>query len=144
MTGLWTMLFLAGVTAVFLLLTPELVGLFTSEPGALAIGIEALRTLSYGYVFYAWGMATIQGFNGAGDTWTPTWMHLACFWALEIPLAWSLAHRAGLGPQGVFWSVCLSESALAVLGVLLFRRGRWKTTRLAPDAPTPRTGSGAP
>jgi hypothetical protein len=33
----------------------------------------------------------------------------------------------------VFWSVCIAESTLAIVGVLLFRRGRWKATRLAPD-----------
>jgi len=84
-------------------------------------------------VLYAWGMATVQGLNGAGDTRTPTWMNFACFWVLEIPLAWGLAQPGGLGPAGVFWSVCIAESALALLGITLFRRGRWRETRLAPD-----------
>ena len=78
-------------------------------------------------------MATIQGFNGASDTLTPTWIHFFCFWMFEIPLAYLLARPLGWGPSGVFWSVCLAESALAVVAVLMFRRGRWKTARIAAD-----------
>jgi Na+-driven multidrug efflux pump len=133
LTGLYTMTFLALVTVAFLSLAPQLVAIFTSEPEASRIGVQALRILSYGYVLYAWGMATVQGFNGAGDTLTPTWMHLFAFWLLEIPLAWSLAGPAGWGPQGVYWAVCISESVLALTGIALFRLGRWKRTRLAAD-----------
>jgi len=60
-------------------------------------------------------------------------MHFFCFWLFEVPLAWILARPLGLGPEGVFWSVCVAESLLAVVGVLLFRRGRWKAARIAPD-----------
>lgn len=136
LTGLYTMGFLAVVTVAFLSLAPQLVGIFTSEPASHAVGVRALSILSYGYVFYAWGMATIQGFNGAGDTRTPTWIHFFCFWILEIPLAYTLAHPAGLGAEGVFWSVCIAESSFAVIGVLLFRKGKWKETKIAADIPT--------
>ena len=133
LTGFYTMSFLAVVTGVVVVGAPRLVALFTSHPETAAVAVTALRTLSYGYIAYAWGMATVQGFNGAGDTMTPTWMHLFCFWLLEIPLAWSLANALGFGPPGVFWSVCIAESSMAVLGVILFRRGTWKTARIAAD-----------
>ncbi len=133
LTGLYTMGFLALVTIVFLSLAPQLVGIFTTDPEVSRIGIDALRTLSYGYVFYAWGMATVQGFNGAGDTRTPTWIHFVAFWMVEIPLAWTLAGPLELGPSGVFWSVCLSESLLALIAIAMFRRGSWKHARVAAD-----------
>lgn len=139
LTGFYTMSFLAAVTAVFVLFAPGLVSIFTDQGPTAAIAVTALRILSYGYVLYAWGMATVQGFNGAGDTVTPTWMHLFCFWLFEIPLAWVLAHPAGLGAPGVFWAVCLAESALAIVGIILFRRGGWKTARIADDIATPRS-----
>jgi hypothetical protein len=45
----------------------------------------------------------------------------------------------------VFWSVCIAESSLAIAGVLLFRRGRWKETELVADvgARTDAIGAGA-
>lgn len=133
LTGLYNMVFMLVVTALFLALAPTLVSIFTTNPATHEVGVRALRTLAYGYVFYAWGMVLAQAFNGAGDTRTPTLLNLVCFWGLQIPLAWFLAGRAGFGPDGVFWAVCASESVLAVAAFILFRRGRWKDVQLAPD-----------
>lgn len=133
LTGLYNMVFMLCVTALFLALAPALIAIFTDNPATHEIGVRALRTLAYGYVFYAWGMVIAQAFNGAGDTRTPTYLNFFCFWCLQVPLAWTLAHPFGLGSDGVFWAVCGAESVLAVAALLLFRRGRWKTVQLAPD-----------
>lgn len=37
-----------------------------------------------------------------------------------------LARALGLGPLGVFLAITLAESLLAVVGLLVFRRGAWK------------------
>jgi len=67
-----------------------------------------------------------QAFNGAGDTNTPTLLNLLCFWVFQIPLAWLLAFRFGLGPNGIFMAIPIAQSMLAVAGVFMFRRGKWK------------------
>jgi len=64
--------------------------------------------------------------EGAGDTVTPTWINLGCYWLFQIPLALGLARAAGLGPLGVFLAITIAESLVAVVGILVFRRGRWK------------------
>jgi Na+-driven multidrug efflux pump len=71
-------------------------------------------------------MVLTQAFNGAGDTWTPTVLNLGIFWAVEIPLAYGLAHHTPLGPAGVFVAITLCFSALAGISALVFRRGGWK------------------
>ena len=129
-TGTWTMMFMAIVTFLLVAFTPQVIGVFTKDPAAKAIGVQALRTISYGYVFYAWGMVTLQAFNGAGDTNTPTGISLVCFWMFQIPVAWFLALRAGWGPSGVFWAIALSYSLEAVIVLILFRRGRWKRKKV--------------
>lgn len=126
LTGLFNMAFLALVMAAFLAAPHPLVAIFTDDPAVLDIGAQALRIISLGYVFYAWGMVMTQAFNGAGDTMTPTWINLGSFWALQIPFAWWLATPDLLGPAGVFWAVALAESVLAVWCVLVFRQGKWK------------------
>jgi putative MATE family efflux protein len=126
-TGWWTMAFMALVTLVFVTWTPQIIGVFAEDAETRAVGVRALRIISYGYIFYAWGMVTMQAFNGAGDTMTPTWINLVCFWLFEIPLAWILAKQLGWGPEGVFWSIALSYSQSAIGGLYLFRRGSWKS-----------------
>jgi putative MATE family efflux protein len=125
-TGLYNMVFLIGVALVFIVWPERLVAVFTSDPAVQALGATCLRVVSYGYGFYAWGMVMIQAFNGAGDTKTPTWINLFCYWMFQIPLAIGLAKGLSLGPLGVFLAITIAESVVAVVGVLAFRRGRWK------------------
>jgi putative MATE family efflux protein len=127
LTGVYNMFFLGTVAVVFILFADPLVGLFSPDPAVRAMGATSLRVISYGYVFYAWGMVLVQAFNGAGDTTTPTWVNLFCYWLFQIPLAWTLARTAGLGPTGVFAAITIAESLVTVVSVMLFRRGRWKT-----------------
>jgi len=75
-------------------------------------------------------MVLTQSFNGAGDTWTPTFINGFIFWTFEIPAAYVLSSVLGLGPQGVFLAITLAFSGLAVVSALLFERGRWKTKQV--------------
>ena len=129
-TGMWNTVFMAMVTVVFVSFAPQIIRIFTSDPEIVPIGVESLRIISYGYVFYAWGMVMMQAFNGAGDTATPTWINLFCFWLFQIPLALVLAFSMGVGPTGVFVAIAASYSLSAIVGVVLFRRGKWKQQKV--------------
>src|SRR5881628_410250 len=124
------MVVLGTVGVLFILLAGPIVGLFTHDPVAWPTGAVGLRTMSFGFVFYAYGMVLTQSFNGAGDTWTPTFINLGCFWLWEIPLAYLLARHAGLGPRGVALAVTIAFSTVAVVSAVIFRRGRWKLRRV--------------
>ena len=75
-------------------------------------------------------MVLTQSFNGAGDTWTPTFINVFIFWVWEIPLAWALAFRTTLGARGVPAALAIAYSTLAVVSATLFRQGRWKRTKI--------------
>ena len=119
-------LFLGAVGIVFMVFTGPIIRGFTRDPETVRNGILALRTIAAGFFFYAYGMVLVQSFNGAGDTWTPTWVNLFCFWLWEIPLAWALANVFGFGPWGVHLSVMIAFSTEAVVAAWLFRKGKWK------------------
>jgi Na+-driven multidrug efflux pump len=129
-TGLYNMLFLGSIGLLFIAFAPQIIALFTSDPEVSALAVSALRLFSYGNVSYSYGMVITAAFNGAGDTATPTVLNLICFWLCQIPLAWALAFHTGLGPNSVYIAVVVSDSLLAVLGVLLFRRGTWKQVKV--------------
>jgi len=126
----YNMAVLGAVGLLFIAFAGPIVGVFTRDPVALPTGALGLRTMSFGFVFYALGFVLTQAFNGAGDTWTPTWINLACFWLWEIPLAYLLALVWGFGPQGVFVAITVGYSTLALVSVVLFKRGRWKLRRV--------------
>ncbi|MDE2720267.1 MATE family efflux transporter [Candidatus Palauibacter polyketidifaciens] len=126
LTGFWNMLFMAVVTVVFVAFPGPILAPFAPDPETLDVGVRALRIISYGYIFYAWGMVTMQAFNGAGDTATPTWINIGVFWFFQLPVAALLAFVIGWGETGVFWSFAVAYSLSAVVGLWIFRRGRWK------------------
>jgi len=128
--GHYNMVFMVLVTLFFWIAAPWIVSFFEQGPEADGYAVLALRVISLGYFFYGYGMVLAQALNGAGDSVTPTWLNVICFWALEVPLAYVLAVPMGLGPVGVFASVAISESILAVLCAVIFQRGKWKTVKV--------------
>jgi len=129
-TGFYNMLFLGGVGVILIMFAEPAVRLFTHDPEVIPLAASCLRILSYGNIGYAYGMVMLQAFNGAGDTVTPTWVNLFGFWFLEIPLAYWLAIPMNLRSKGVFFSIVIAEGSIALAGILLFRRGRWKLQKI--------------
>lgn len=128
--GIFNAVFLGLVTIVFIAFAEPMIAFFSPLPDVIAVGVDCLRFIAYGYVFYAFGMVMVQAFNGAGDTWTPTWISLGCQWAFQLPLAYFLARPMGWGPRGVFLAITLGESMLAVVASIAFKRGRWKERKV--------------
>ncbi|MFC1499950.1 MATE family efflux transporter [Candidatus Zixiibacteriota bacterium] len=118
--------FLFVVMLFFIPLADALIRLFTADPEVVEVGERCLRIISYGYVFFGFGMVMTEAFNGAGDTMTPAWLHVITLWLIKLPLALILANALGFGPTGVFMAITVSYAILAVLAVLVFRRGKWK------------------
>lgn len=116
--------FLVGI--VLYVFAHTIVAFFTTEPTVLSYGSDSLTIVALGFTFYGFGMVMETSFNGAGDTWTPTWINLFIFWIFEIPLAYLLAYEFGMGPHGVFWAITIAFSLLAVVSGLLFKLGYWK------------------
>ncbi len=128
--GFYNTVALSIVGAAFLLFAEPLIRIFSADPEVIGHGVRCLRIVALGFVFYGYGMVLTQAFNGAGDTRTPTLINLFCLWMLEIPLAWVLSHPLGLGPTGVFTSVSVAFSALALVSTVMFKRGHWKTQKI--------------
>jgi putative MATE family efflux protein len=124
----YNILFLGIVGILFVAFATPITRFFTSDPDVLSHGSKALWIVSLGFPFYAAGMCMTSAFNGAGDTWTPTWLNFFCFWLCEIPLGWLLATQLGFGPTGVFIAIPIAFSLLAIVSMVLFQRGQWKAT----------------
>jgi putative MATE family efflux protein len=122
----YNFMFLVTVAIIFMIFAETLISFFTHDAMIIAYGSDCLRYISYGYGLFAVGMVLIQAFNGAGDTFTPTRINLLCFWIVQIPVAFVLAEFFGLGPTGVFLAITVTESLVALIAYLEFRKGTWK------------------
>jgi putative MATE family efflux protein len=125
--GVYNMIYLIGISFLFFFFNEELVGIFTNDQTVIAIGAEWLQILSYSFFVYGWWMVSVQAFNGAGDTKTPTKINLVFFWLIQIPLSYFLAIHLGWEQSGVFWGVFVSETSVGIFTLWLFRKGKWKT-----------------
>lgn len=125
-TAKYNAIFMGLVSLIFLLGAYPIISIFTYDEGVKAIAAQALRIIAAGYIFYGIGMVMANAFNGAGDTWTPTWVNLVGFWFFQIPLAYLLADYLNYGPTGVFIAIPVAETAITIAAFILFKKGKWK------------------
>lgn len=129
-TGYVNMIFM-GTMGLILIFFPEFfVRLFIDDVAVVNNGITALRIISIGFLFYALGMVMVQGFNGSGDTITPTKINIISFWLIEIPLAYLLAIVLNMGLTGASIAIIAAEATLAIIALYLFRQGKWKLRKV--------------
>jgi putative MATE family efflux protein len=129
-TAFLALCFFAVVAVIFFFFGESLMRFFTADIEAVQSGTLCLHILAIGYIFFAYGMIITQSFNGAGDTATPTYINLFVFWLIQIPLAYVLAKYMKLGPTGVYMAIAIAESILAVISIIIFKKGKWKLIKL--------------
>ena len=118
--------FLGVVSVVFFIWAPQLVGIFSADSQVIHYGAGCLRIISPCYVLWAYGEIIVQAFNGAGDTWTPTLINFFVYWVVQLPLAFVLAFKFNFGPNGAYYGILTAEVLLALIGIYVFRKGKWK------------------
>jgi putative MATE family efflux protein len=126
----YNVLYMAGVTVITYLLATYLTGFFTNDEQVRQVATQSLQILSVGYIFYGIGMVMMSAFNGAGDTWTTTWVNLFGFWLLQVPLAYLLDKYFKMGITGVFLAIPIAETSMALASFFLFRGGKWKKVKV--------------
>lgn len=126
-TAKYSAVFMLLVTLLFFFGSEWLLRFFTNDKEVLNIASTALCIMSLGYIFYGIGMVIVNSFNGAGDTRTPTIINFFGYWCFQIPLAWLLSHQFNFGKEGVFIAIVVAETLVTIAGVIIFKRGYWKS-----------------
>ena len=129
-TAKYNAIFMGLVSIIFLAGASPIIGFFTSDEAVKEIAVQALRIITTGYIFYGIGMVMTSAFNGSGDTWTPTWINLFCFWLFQIPFAYLLTVTLKLGPVGSFVSIPVANTVVTIVGYIFFKRGKWKKVKV--------------
>jgi putative MATE family efflux protein len=129
-TAKYNIIFMAAVTFIFLVFSEVIIGTFTKDVAARQYGVQAIKIISLGYIFYGMGMVMANALNGAGDTVTPTIINFFGFWVFQVPFAWMLAKHFSLGPLGVFIAIPVAETLIAIVAYFVFRTGKWKRVKV--------------
>ncbi|MBK8944434.1 MAG: MATE family efflux transporter [Ignavibacteriae bacterium] len=128
--GTYNMIFLIGVSIIYFFYSENLVSIFTDDLGVISVGTMWLKIVSYSYFVYGWWMVSVQAFNGAGDTITPTKINLIFFWVLQIPFSYLTAKTFGFGYEGIFWTIFATETSVGLFTLWLFKKGSWKKVKI--------------
>ena len=110
---------LTAICLVFRSVPEFLVGLYTSDPAVLALGIAVLPAAGL-FLIVDGGQGILVGaLRGAGDIWAPAAMVTAGFWGVTVTLGYYLAFVMGNGVAGLIWA--LAAGALTAFLLLLLR-----------------------
>ena len=118
-------IYLLVISIVYFLLAKHMMHVFTDDIVVINSGAKGIKILCLGYLAFGIGMVMQQAFNGAGDTFTPTWLSAICYIVIQIPLAYTLAIYFDMKADGIYWSITISHAILALLFVWLFMRDVW-------------------
>jgi putative MATE family efflux protein len=126
----YNVIYMASVTVITFFLASYLTAFFTNDEQVREVATRSLQILSVGYIFYGIGMVMMSAFNGAGDTWTTTWVNLFGFWLFQVPLAYVLDKHFNMGITGVFIAIPIAETCMAIASFFLFKTGKWKMVKV--------------
>ncbi len=121
---------MAFVTMLFFFFSEPIIRIFSKDESVIAYGILSLQILGSGYIFYGISMVLTQSLNGAGDTKTPTYINVVCFWVFQIPLAYFLAKGLDMKYTGAFIAIPAAQVLIATMAWYYFKKGKWKQIKI--------------
>lgn len=119
--------------------------LIEEKPEIAAEAAMLLRYLCVTEVGFAYAMVMLGAMQGAGDTVRPLWVTVVALWFIRVPMAGVLAletgqtltringfeiympYGVGMGAEGAWLSMCITQAVQGILSVWLFKQGGWKT-----------------
>lgn len=97
-----------------------LFGLFTTSDATIALGVQALRIISLGFIVSAISVTTAGSLEGMGLGMPSLIVSLLRYTVLILPAAYLLGRA--LGPVGVWWAFPVAEVLTCIVSYLLWRR----------------------
>jgi MATE family multidrug resistance protein len=119
--------------AFFLTIPARVAGLFTPDAAVIRAAVPLLIVAAGFQFFDGIQVAATGALRGAGQTMTPFWTQLVCFWFVGMPLGWALAFHANLGAQGLWLGLLISLAGAAVVMCFAWRRTMRKLTAATAD-----------
>lgn len=125
------------ITFIILLFGRSLMSVFTDTAALVDKSYYLMQILAAGYIAVAVTQSLSGIMRGAGDTMTPMWISLITTVVIRVPLAYGISFFTRTPELPFGHSECIQISLLsswvlgAVLTVIFYRFGKWKTKQVA-------------
>ena len=134
-TFLMTSVISVAITALALMFSSDMMGIFTDDEQVIAIGARYLVIVSSFYIVFS-TMFVLNGvMRGAGDTLIPMFITLIALWFVRIPISYFLSRE--IGETGIWWAIPIGWILGMVLSFLYYLKGNWKTKGVVKHEPEP-------
>ena len=123
----------ATITFIILIFGKYLMRVFTETTELVNMSNYLMKILAAGYIAMAVTQSLSGIMRGAGDTLTPMWISLITTVAVRVPLAYGISYMTRTAELPIGRQECIQISLLlswvigAVLTVIFYRIGKWKT-----------------
>ena len=129
-----------AITILILIFGRYLMMLFTDTMELVNLSMHMMKILAVGYIAMAVTQSLSGVMRGAGDTMTPMWISLITTVILRVPVAYGIAYltRSAAYPTGrpesTFISLVVSWTLGAIITIIFFKRGKWRSKGFANKA----------
>lgn len=128
--GTINMTYLVLVALFWQLAAEYVVKFFTTEPEVAGYAVQYIHVVSMAYLLLGFTMVISRALNAAGNILQVTLLYLVMFYVIQLPLAYLLGVRFQWELRGIFTAIVSSEIVLAVLFLMIFKNGKWKTIKI--------------
>jgi Na+-driven multidrug efflux pump len=119
-------LIIAPAAVLFFIFSPQIIGIFNSHPDVVKIGSSFLRFTAFTLPFLAAALIVDRGISGAGDTIAPAVMTGVSQLGIRVPVAYIMALIVGLGTNGIWLGINVSDVFQGLAMLWYFKRGFWQ------------------
>ncbi|MEJ5048889.1 MATE family efflux transporter [Chryseobacterium culicis] len=128
--GTINMTYLVIVALFWQIAAEYVVKFFTTEPEVARYAVQYIHVVSMAYLLLGFTMVISRALNAAGNILQVTLLYLVMFYVIQLPMAYLLGVRLHWELRGIFTAIVSSEIVLAVLFLMIFRNGKWKTIKI--------------
>ncbi len=118
------------LSALLFLLAGPVATLFTDDPATVALTVQYLRILALAQPMFLAAVVMAGALRAGGDTTYPMWVSFVSGWLVLLPFAYLLGVTLGMGPGAAWLMQGANYAVSALLVIVRFRGGRWRTMRV--------------
>jgi len=124
--------FMSLTCLAYLLLPRQILGLYTTDPQVVDLGVRLLAVAGFFQVFDAAQVVMTGALRGLGETRVPMLANVVGYWCVGLPVGAYLAFGLGRGAFGLWIGLCLGLCSVAVTLLLAWHR---RARRLVAEGP---------